>query len=117
LNGTSPQNTSNADMWIYFGLEATSEISALNYDNYTRKTRFKLSGMTVADLQNAAENNPALFALAYEWDLNEPTGSLEISGYQTEQIFTFKTDRSPTKYGAVRVVDESPLTVEVVVQK
>src|SRR5690606_23951263 len=72
LNNTSPQNTDNADMWIYFSLNATSKISTLDYDNHTRKTRFKLSGMTVADLQDAAENNPGNFAFAYEWDLNEP---------------------------------------------
>jgi hypothetical protein len=73
--------------------------------------------MTIAELQDAAENNPGKLALAYEWDLNEPTGALSIGSYQAGQIFTFKTDRTPAKYGAIRIVDKMPLTVEVVVQK
>ncbi len=118
LNNTSPQNTGNADMQIYFGnLKATSQINSLTYNNHTKKTRFKLSGMTVNDLQNAAENNPGLFGLIYEWDFDEPVGTLQTGNYQAGQIYTFKTDRIPAKYGAVRIVSTNPKTIEVVVQK
>ncbi|WPP50754.1 hypothetical protein [Catalinimonas niigatensis] len=117
LNNTSPQNTDNADMSIYFSLAATDQIGSLNYTTRTKKTLFKLSGMNVTDLQNAAENHPNLFTVAYEWDLNEPNGSLSMGNYQTGDIYSFKTDRAPAKYGAIRIVDKSPLTIEIVVQK
>ncbi|MEM9675252.1 MAG: hypothetical protein ACFB15_28535 [Cyclobacteriaceae bacterium] len=117
LNNSSSQLTKDADMWLYNNLKAPRKLFNLDHLNHAKRTRFKVSGMKVSDLQNAAQNQPGLFGIAYEWDLNEPNGKLVISSYKEGQIFSFKTDRTPAKYGAVRIVKKYPLILEVVVQK
>ncbi|OUC15504.1 MAG: hypothetical protein B0A82_06035 [Alkalinema sp. CACIAM 70d] len=115
LNNTSWGNTDNADFMLYFGLKATSEVSQLTKANALKETHFKLSSMTVTDLANAAQNNPNIFGLVYELGFDQATTTKP--NYQAGQIYVFKTDRNPAKYGAVRIVSMNPRTIEVVVQK
>jgi hypothetical protein len=114
LNNTSWGNTNNADFMLFNGLKATSAISQLTQKTALHATTFKLTSMTVSDLENAAENNPNLFGLIYAWAFDAPTTT---KSYQAGQIYVFKTDRVPAKYGAVRIVSMNPRVIEVVVQK
>ena len=66
LNSTSPGNTDNADMMLYFGdLKSTKSITSLTHKSGLKRTSFKLTGMKVADLEEAAKNNPANFTAVY----------------------------------------------------
>lgn len=115
LNNTSPGNTSNADMQLYFGdLKSTKQVSQL-MNGTTRKTSFKLSGMTVAQLEDAAKNDPSKFTAVYTFGFD--VASEVKDDYKAGQIYVFKTDRMPAKYGAVRIVSLNPRVIEVVVQK
>ena len=119
LNAVSPGNTDNADMQLYFGkLKATSEVSDLTNVTELKETRFRLSTWNVATLEDAAVTNPQNFGIAYELGA---FGSkvLETGNYSAGQIYLFKTDRVPVKYGAVRIVKTggAEKIIEVVVQK
>ena len=116
LNGTGWHNTDNADMMLYFGdLSSTNKVSQLTQESGLKKTRFKLSGMTLADLENAAKNDPTKFTAVYTFGFDAAAEVKE--DYKQGQIYVFKTDRNPAKYGAVRIVSMSPRIIEVVVQK
>lgn len=119
LNAVSSGNTDNADMQLYFGkLTATSEVDDLTHVAHVKDTRFRLSTWNVATLEDAAVTNPLNFGIAYELGA---FGSkvLETGNYSAGQIYLFKTDRVPAKYGAVRIVKTggAEKIIEVVVQK
>jgi hypothetical protein len=116
LNGVSAKNTDNADMMLYFGdLRSTHKVPQLTHKSGLKKTQFKLSGMKVADLEDAAKNDPNKFGVIYTLAF-DAAGEVK-ENYKEGQIYVFKTDRTPAKYGAVRIVSMSPRIIEVVVQK
>jgi hypothetical protein len=119
LNATSPANTDNADMQLFFGkLRATSEISQLSNVGSLKQTKFRLSTWNVATLEDAAKSNPLNFTAGYEFGFFGPK-MLETGAYIGGQIYLFKTDRPTPKYGAVRIVQYggAESIIEVVVQK
>lgn len=119
LNAVSPGNTDNADMQLYFGkLMATSEVDDLTHVAHVKDTRFRLSNWNVATLEDAAVTNPLNFGIAYELGAFGAK-VLETGNYSAGQIYLFKTDRVPAKYGAVRIVKTggAEKIIEVVVQK
>lgn len=117
LNNTSWGNTDNADMQLYFGdLRSTSNLASLTQKSGLKKTTFKLSGMKVADLEEAATKDPAKFGVIYT--LAFDAAAQVKKDYKAGQIYVFKTDRSPSRYGAIRIVSTgNPRIIEVVVQK
>jgi len=116
LNKTSWGNTNNADMMLYFGdIQSTKSVSQLTNSSGTKHTSFKLTGMKVADLENYAKNDPAKFGIVYSLAFDK---AAEVKNdYKSGQIYAFKTDRTPARYGAVRIVAMNPRIIEVVVQK
>jgi len=124
LNNTSWQNTDNADMYLLFEQVTATTRPELTHQAHVKATEFKRSDMTVQQLADYAENDPDMFQYLFE---NEAYGVAEkqpiveesnYSYYQPGDIYTFKTDRVPAKYGAIRIVELwSPSIIEVVVQK
>ncbi len=124
LNNTSWQNTDYADMYLLFEQVTSTTRPELVHPAHVKATEFKRSDMSVAELADYAENNPDMFQYLFE---NESYGVAEVQPiekesdypwYQPGEIYTFKTDRVPAKYGAVRIVELwSPTIIEVVVQK
>lgn len=134
LNSGDWQTTAKVDMELLFGwARAPSEFSSLVHDTHVRHTKFKPSDMTLEELIDYTENNPAMFQELYVNSPNKEKAyqpfNYDAQGddkilYKTGEIYLFKTDRFPTKYGAVRVVsaeniiqETSPRIIEVIIQK
>src|SRR5262249_35025836 len=106
----------NADMQLYFGdIKAPTQVAKLTHQEHLRKTQFKLSAMTLAELEDAAKKDPTKFTAAFTLGFDQAAEVMD--NYKKGQIYVFKPDRTPAKYGAVRIVATNPLTIEVVVQK
>jgi len=125
LNNAAPQVTKDTDMLLPFGnIAAPGRSPSLDYQHLAKSTQFKRSDMSAADLEAITEFNPDFFQYLFENEsyqvdevqpINEETGSYY---YEAGDIFTFKTDRFPARFGAVRIVKKNnPTIVEVVVQK
>lgn len=119
LNNTAWLNTDYADMQLYFGkLVATSKVPQLTKVNALKDTQFKLSNWNVATLEDVSKNNPNAFGLAFEFGFFG-AAQTQTGNYSAGQVYLFKTDRIPAKYGAVRIVKTggAEKIIEVVVQK
>ena len=134
LNAIPLKNTANVDMSLFWDMvRSPSHVDnfQLIHWNHAKSTQFKRSGMSAADFADYAQNNPAMFQDLFE---NEPYGVSDwqpnrfdpgyehIAYYESGDIYTFKTDRVPSKYGAIRIVEgwiinPERLVIEVVVQK
>ena len=135
LNATSWQNTANVDMSLVEG-RITSPSSEdynylLKYVNRAKSTVFKRTGMSAGEFADFAQNDPGMFQSLFE---NEPYTATdyqpnrmdpghEYAGwYEAGDLYTFKIESDPPKYGAIRIVEfpvpaEEPIIIEVVVQK
>lgn len=131
----SAKLTAKADMDLLFGrVRAPDDFSNLiHHQDHVKATRFKPSDLTLEELMDITANNPSLFEDEYENNPNAPApfqpynyakDGYEGVPYQNGEIYTFKTDRIPPKYGAIRVVETSsiylgigPRIMEVIVQK
>jgi hypothetical protein len=134
LNSTSWQNTANVDMSLIEGFITSpshDDHASLKYFNRTKSTAFKRTGMSAVEFADFAQNNPGMFQSLFEnepyaatdWQPNRTDPGYEFSGYyETSDLYTFKIESDPPKYGAIRVVEGwtgSPdkIVIEVVVQK
>jgi hypothetical protein len=95
-----------------------------------KETRLKPSIINLLELVNMKVHEPELFQTKYEespWEginrqpMDYATG--EASPYQPGEVFLFKTDRNPAKYGVIRILEKPSFVtwtgtckVEVIVQ-
>ncbi|MEM9834826.1 MAG: hypothetical protein AAF944_29670 [Bacteroidota bacterium] len=123
----STKATTQADIEFLFGsIKAATEYEGLPYPNHpqihlqypeaARDTQFvpsdlsqwELAVMTVnhpEQFQDAFENSP-YWATSYQpYNYNE--GGEEPPSYQTGEIYLFKTDSNPARYGAIRIVEKT----------
>jgi hypothetical protein len=107
-----------ADMYLLFGtIQSLEENFYIDYSEAAPATRFKPSSLSLIGFHNAVQNNPALFQQEYENSIqgatefqpyNYPTG--EESGYYSSgDIYLFKTDSQPARYGAIRIIEGSDI--------
>ncbi|MEM9674577.1 MAG: hypothetical protein ACFB15_07400 [Cyclobacteriaceae bacterium] len=131
---SSMKATSRVDMDFLFGYARSPHQydNHLTYPEAAVMTKFKPSDMSAWDLAVATELNPTEFQTAFESSPFEAVSFQpynydkygdESSLYQDGDIFLFKTDRNPARYGAIRIVEASliyqgigPRIVEVIVQ-
>ncbi|MEM8965831.1 MAG: hypothetical protein AAGE93_05405 [Bacteroidota bacterium] len=135
--------TAQADMnFLYGSLKATTEYQGtpypshpeiqLQYPEAVRDTQFVPTNLSLAELNAMTIMYPEQFQTAYENSSLSPTSyqpynykedGYEPPSYQTGEIYLFKTDRSPIRYGAIRIVEktstnlnDSQYIVEITVQ-
>ncbi|MEM6845721.1 MAG: hypothetical protein AAF944_27295 [Bacteroidota bacterium] len=131
---SSVSATNQVDMDFLFGYVQSPHQydNHLTYPEAAVMTKFKPSDMSYWDLVVATELNPSAFETAFESSpfeavsfqpYNYENYGDESSLYQDGEIFLFKTDRNPARYGAIRIVEASliyqgigPRIVEVIVQ-
>jgi hypothetical protein len=128
---SSADATSKADLDFLMGRVQSTEGFLLTYPEHAVATQFKPTNLSPRHLDDIAENYPNLLTDAFE---NSPYAATDVQPYnyaekkydfdyyQTGDIFLFKTDRSPVRYGAVRILHSFPSqytssrTIEVIVQ-
>ncbi len=133
LNSSS-KATSRADMDFLFGFIKAPENfhNYLHYDAYAPETQFKPASLSLIQLADITEYNPTLFQDEFEnspfYGTSFQPYNYELNGdestfYENGDIFLFKTDRNPARYGAIRIIERSqiyqgigPRIVEVIVQ-
>jgi|GEM_PF-1177989 len=127
----SADATSKADLDFLVGRVQSTEGFLLTYPEHAVATQFKPTNLSAQQLDDIAENYPNMLTDAFE---NSPYAATNVQPYnyvekkydfdyyQTGDIFLFKTDRSPVRYGAVRILHSWPSqytnarTIEVIVQ-
>jgi len=134
-NVTQLQNstdaTAKADLDFLVGRVQNTKGFLLPQAEYDVHTQFKPSDMSAKSLSIIANTNPQQLADAFE---NSPFAATNVQPYDYKKdqydfdyfekgdMFLFKTDRTPARYGAVRIIhtDVSPTSnsrvVEVIVQ-
>jgi len=116
----SADATAKADLDFLVGRVQSTEGFLLTYPEQAVATQFKPSDLTVKQLAFMAENNPdqledtfenSLYAATNVQPYNYVEDKYDFEYYETGDIFLFKTDRSPARYGAVRIVQSVPSQV------
>ncbi|MEO0334466.1 MAG: hypothetical protein AAF223_22800, partial [Bacteroidota bacterium] len=124
---TSAEATAQADMnFLYGSLKATTEYQStpypshpeiqLQYPEDARDTQFVPTNLSLSELNTMTSKHPEQFQTAFENSALWPTSyqpynykedGYEPPSYQTGEIYLFKTDRSPIRYGAIRIVEKT----------
>ncbi|MEM6841164.1 MAG: hypothetical protein AAF632_02965 [Bacteroidota bacterium] len=115
---TSAEATAQADLnFLYGSLDAIGEYdSYLQYPEAARDTEFVPAELSQWDLavmtvyhpdqfQDAFENSPLWPTFYQPYNYNED--GYEPPSYQKGEIYLFKIDQSPARYGAVRIVERA----------
>ncbi len=116
----SPKATSKADMDFLFGyIRAAGEYNYyLHHASSAPATQFKPASLGLLQLADITANHPDLFQTAFEKSPFEATpfqpynyskGGDESTYYENGDIFLFKTDQNPVRYGAIRIVETSQI--------
>lgn len=127
----SADATAKIDLDFLFGRVQSIDGFLLTYPEQAAATQFKPSNLTAGELAFIIDNDPAQLEDAFE---NSPYAATDVQPYdyvedkynfdyyETGDIFLFKTDRTPARYGAIRIVQSeadfyaNSRTVEVTVQ-
>ncbi|MEM6845720.1 MAG: hypothetical protein AAF632_26155 [Bacteroidota bacterium] len=127
----SADATAKVDLDFLFGRIQSIDGFLLTYPEQAAATQFKPSNLTAGALAFIVANDPTYLEDEFE---NSPYAATEVQPYnyiedkydfdyyETGDIFLFKTDRTPARYGAIRIVQSeadfyaNSRTVEVTVQ-
>ena len=119
----SAKATSRIDLEFLFGsLQSPTEYAATPYPNHpeihlqypesARDTRFKPSDMSPEMLASITMLNPNQLKTAFERNSSWPApyqpfsdDGYEPPSYEIGEIYLFRTDSNPVRYGAVRIID------------
>ena len=127
----SPSSTANADLDFLVGRMQNAAGFLSPHPQYVVHTQFKPSDLSAKELDMMAHHNPEQLADAFEnspymatdkQPYNYVEDDYTFDYYQTGDIFLFKTDRTPARYGAVRIIHSqasyyaNSRVVEVIVQ-
>ncbi|MEM9674578.1 MAG: hypothetical protein AAF992_18440 [Bacteroidota bacterium] len=127
----SANATAKADLDFLFGRIQSIDGFLLTYPEQAAATQFKPSNLTAGELAFIVDNDPAQLENAFENSIYAATDvqpydyvedKYNFDYYETGDIFLFKTDRTPARYGAIRIVQSeadfyaNSRTVEITVQ-
>lgn len=113
----SAEATAKADIDFLKGKVNSTQGFLLTYPEDAVKTRFKPTNLSAASLAFMANNNPGQLKNTFE---DSPYAATDVQPYDYEEDkwnylyyhmgdkFLFKTDRSPARYGYIRIIQSDP---------
>ena len=109
----SPSSTANADLDFLVGRVQNATGFLSPHPQYIVHTQFKPSDLSAKELYIMTHYHPEQLADAFEnspyaatdkQPYNYAEDKYDFDYYETGDIFLFKTDRTPARYGAIRII-------------